>query len=67
MNGPSTNTGQCTLKEKLEGLELFEDLPLIKTILEMAQQFVHCLEELCIGEGELKYLEKLIYRCNINM
>ena len=33
VNGPSTNTGQGILKEKLEGLELSEDSPLGKTAL----------------------------------
>ena len=33
----------------------------------MAQKFVHCLEELSIHKGELKELEELIKRCNINI
>ena len=33
------------MKEKLEGLVLSQDSPLDKTVLEMAQQFVHYLEE----------------------
>ena len=43
MHGPSTNTGRCILKEKLERLALSEDSTLSKTVLDMAQQFVHCL------------------------
>ena len=54
VHGPSTNTGRYILKENLEGLVLLEDLPLGKTILDIEQQFVHCLEEVSIPEGEVK-------------
>ena len=43
VNGPSTNTGIYTLKEKLEGLALSEDSPMGNTVLDMAHRFLHCL------------------------
>ena len=54
VHGPSANTGRCIMKENLEGLALLEDSTLGKTILKMAQQFLHCLEKLSIREGEVK-------------
>ena len=48
-------------------MALSEDSPLGKIALKMAQKFVHCLEELSIHKGELKELEELIKRCNINI
>ena len=48
-------------------MALSEDSPLGKTVLDMAQQFVHCLEELSIHKDEVKELEELIQRCNINL
>ena len=36
------------MKENLEGLSLSEDSHMDKTVLDMTQQFVHCLEELSI-------------------
>ena len=54
VHGPSTNTDLCILKEKLEILAFSEDSPLGKTTLDMEQQFVHCLEELYMREGEVK-------------
>ena len=57
VHGPSTNTGRCTLKEKLKGLAISVDSPLIKIILEMAHQFVQCLEKLSIRKCEAEKLE----------
>ena len=54
------------MKEKLEGLVLSQDSPLDKTVLEMAQQFVHYLEEPSIIEGEVKELKDLMRICNLN-
>ena len=64
---PNKNTYRCILKENLEGLVLSEDSPLGKTVLKMDQQFVLCLEELSMRKGEVKELQFLIQRCNINM
>ena len=67
VHGPNKKTGRCILKENLEGLALSEDSPLGKTVLEMAQHFVHYLEELFIHKGEVKELEGLIEQYNIIM
>ena len=54
VHGPSTNTGRYILRENIEGLELSEDSPQGKTVLDMGQNFVNYLEELYICEGEVK-------------
>ena len=67
MHGPSTNTGRCITKENLEGLALSDDSPLDKTVLNTAQQLLHCLEQLSTHKGEIKELEGPMQICNLIM